>query len=175
MRVTLENGVELHNFYVPAGGDIPDPEVNEKFAHKLELPAARWRQMFGRPPRRQAARGRSWSAISTWRRSRTTSGATSSCSTSSATRRSRPLLGTVKAAFDWTDVTREFVPQDEKIYSWWSYRAADWRASNRGRRLDHIWVGPALKGGLKSQAIITKMRGWQSASDHVPVVVEVEV
>src|SRR5450432_2812611 len=37
MGVTLENGVELHNFYVPAGGDIPDPKANDKFAHKLHF------------------------------------------------------------------------------------------------------------------------------------------
>jgi len=37
MGVTLENGVELHNFYVPAGGDIPDPKRNDKFAHKLHF------------------------------------------------------------------------------------------------------------------------------------------
>ena len=29
--------MELHNFYVPAGGDIPDPKANEKFAHKLHF------------------------------------------------------------------------------------------------------------------------------------------
>ena len=29
------HGLELHNFYVPAGGDEPDPEINVKFAHKL--------------------------------------------------------------------------------------------------------------------------------------------
>ena len=34
------------------------------------------------------------------------------------------LMGEVKAAFDWIDVTRSFVPESEKIYSWWSYRAA---------------------------------------------------
>ena len=28
-------GFTIHNFYVPAGGDIPDPEQNEKFDHKL--------------------------------------------------------------------------------------------------------------------------------------------
>ena len=27
--------VSVHNFYVPAGGDEPDPDKNEKFAHKL--------------------------------------------------------------------------------------------------------------------------------------------
>ena len=36
------SGVTIHNFYVPAGGDIADPEVNVKFAHKLAfLRAAR--------------------------------------------------------------------------------------------------------------------------------------
>ena len=33
---TLENGVTIHNFYVPAGGDVPDREVNEKFGQKLD-------------------------------------------------------------------------------------------------------------------------------------------
>ena len=37
MSVVLENGIELHDFYVPAGGDIPDPKHNEKFAHKLSF------------------------------------------------------------------------------------------------------------------------------------------
>ena len=29
-----DRAVVLHNFYVPAGGDEPDPAVNPKFAHK---------------------------------------------------------------------------------------------------------------------------------------------
>src|SRR4051812_11074414 len=33
--VLLPGDVELQNFYVPAGGDIPDPAINVKFAHKL--------------------------------------------------------------------------------------------------------------------------------------------
>ena len=37
VQVTFENGIELHDFYVPAGGDIPDPAVNPKFAHKLNF------------------------------------------------------------------------------------------------------------------------------------------
>ncbi|MBO6867452.1 MAG: endonuclease/exonuclease/phosphatase family protein, partial [Thalassococcus sp.] len=32
----LENGVTIHNFYVPAGGDEPDREKNEKFGQKLD-------------------------------------------------------------------------------------------------------------------------------------------
>ena len=33
----LENGVTVHNFYVPAGGDIPDRAENEKFGQKLDF------------------------------------------------------------------------------------------------------------------------------------------
>ncbi len=33
----LPGGVEVNNFYVPSGGDVPDPLVNEKFAHKLRF------------------------------------------------------------------------------------------------------------------------------------------
>src|SRR5476649_2067328 len=34
-RAGLRDPLTLHNFYVPAGGDEPDPEINEKFRHKL--------------------------------------------------------------------------------------------------------------------------------------------
>src|ERR1700751_2575715 len=34
-RAGLRDPLTLHNFYVPAGGDEPDPAVNPKFAHKL--------------------------------------------------------------------------------------------------------------------------------------------
>src|SRR5271168_152892 len=34
-RAGLRDPITVHNFYVPAGGDIPEPKVNPKFAHKL--------------------------------------------------------------------------------------------------------------------------------------------
>jgi exodeoxyribonuclease III len=174
MRVTLENGVEVNNFYVPAGADVPDADVNPKFGHKLDFLREMDRKFASRSDRQTTP------AIlvgdlnvaplehDVWSHKQL-------LDVVSHTPVETSMLGEAKAAFEWTDVTREFVPHDEKSYSWWSYRAADWLASNRGRRLDHIWVSPALKGALKSQAIITKMRGWQRASDHVPVVAEVEV
>src|SRR5437588_12369735 len=33
----LSAPLTLHNFYVPAGGDLPDPSLNAKFAHKLSF------------------------------------------------------------------------------------------------------------------------------------------
>jgi exodeoxyribonuclease-3 len=77
------------------------------------------------------------------------------------------------AAHDWIDVTRAHVPMDQKIYSWWSYRNQDWRKSDRGRRLDHVWVSPALKGAVRSHEILKNARAWKRPSDHVPIVVEI--
>jgi exodeoxyribonuclease-3 len=170
MSVIFENGVELHDFYVPAGGDIPDPKENLKFAHKLDFLRAIAR--FFEKRRRTAPvillgdlnvaplENDVWSHKQL-------------LDVVSHTPIETELLG--KAAFDWIDVTREFVPYTDKIYSWWSYRAADWQASDRGRRLDHIWISQALKGALVSQTIVRKMRGWTKASDHVPVIVELRI
>ncbi|MEI7932317.1 MAG: endonuclease/exonuclease/phosphatase family protein, partial [Alphaproteobacteria bacterium] len=73
---------------------------------------------------------------------------------------------------DWVDTAREFVPLTEKLYSWWSYRNRDWLKSNRGRRLDHIWLTPNMRKQLLSCDIYIKARSHANPSDHVPVVVE---
>jgi exodeoxyribonuclease-3 len=70
---------------------------------------------------------------------------------------------------------RQHTPEPEKLYTWWSYRALDWEAADRGRRLDHIWTSPALKGQVTQHAIHKNARGWKQPSDHVPVVATIEV
>lgn len=174
MAVSFENGLELHNFYVPAGGDIPDPKKNEKFAHKLHF-LGEMENFFAA---RKALRNDPVMLVGdlnvaplendVWSHKQL-------LDVVSHTPVETRLLGEVQAAFDWTDATRTFIPPDEKIYSWWSYRAIDWEASDRGRRLDHVWLSPGLKDALKSQTILKKMRGWQKASDHVPVAVELSI
>src|SRR5271165_3549547 len=47
-------------------------------------------------------------------------------------------LDRLQQAGGFVDAVRHFVPPSERLYTWWSYRARDWAASNRGRRLDHI-------------------------------------
>ena len=54
----------------------------------------------------------------------------------------------------------------------WSYRAAGWAASDRGRRLDHVLVSKALGGALASLHVAREARGWERPSDHVPVTIE---
>ena len=73
---------------------------------------------------------------------------------------------------NWIDVGRKFVSKEEKLYTWWSYRNRDWKKSNRGRRLDHIWVTQDLDKKLKSYESLSEIRDWEKPSDHVPIVVE---
>ena len=75
----------------------------------------------------------------------------------------------------FADAVRHFVPEDQKLYTWWSYRNQDWRRSNRGRRLDHIWVTPDLVPRLLKHDILIDARDWVRTSDHVPVAVELDV
>lgn len=167
------NGIELHNFYVPAGGDEPDPKANPKFAHKLEFLAEMARMFAGRRGKRSARvvlvgdlnvaplENDVWSHKQL-------------LDVVSHTPVETGLLNEARAAFDWTDVTRSFVPESRKIFSWWSYRARDWRASDRGRRLDHIWVSRALKDAVTSHAILKDARDWPQPSDHVPIIATIE-
>ncbi len=173
IQVTFENGIELHDFYVPAGGDIPDPVLNPKFAHKLSF-LREMAEFFSK----RAGRNDPVVLVGdlnvaplendVWSHKQL-------LDVVSHTPVETGLLNDAKAAFDWIDVTREFVPASEKIYSWWSYRAQDWQASDRGRRLDHIWVSSVLKHTLRTQTIVRKTRGWEKASDHVPVIVELGI
>ena len=78
-------------------------------------------------------------------------------------------------AGQWIDVARTFVRDPEKLFTWWSYRAADWTVGDRGRRLDHIWVSRALKDGVSDFRITRDARSWERPSDHVPVTVTLEV
>jgi len=174
MCVTLENGVELHDFYVPAGGDIPDPKLNDKFAHKLAF-LREMEEMFSKRRDRKSVPAILVGDLNVAPLEHDVWSHKQLLRVVSHTPIEVELFGNAREAFEWNDVTRQFVPENEKIYSWWSYRASDWQASDRGRRLDHIWTSPALKGSVKSQKILKDMRGWKQPSDHVPVVAEFDI
>ena len=44
----------------------------------------------------------------------------------------------------------------------------DWDHSNRGRRLDHIWVTPALESKVNSYNILREARGWKDPQIMCP-------
>jgi exodeoxyribonuclease-3 len=169
--VELQGGVEIHNCYVPAGGDIPDAKANAKFAHKLGFMDE------------QAA----WWAKADKKKPRSLVGDLNVAPLEHDVWSHRQMLGVVshtpvevekfarwQAAHRWHDAVRHFTPAAEKLYSWWSYRAADWQASDRGRRLDHVWVTPDIAPRLGSAEILRAARGWEpKPSDHVPVIVAI--
>ena len=68
------------------------------------------------------------------------------------------------------------MPDEQKLYSWWSYRAKDWAASNKGRRLDHIWMNPAALAETKvdSYQVHLAWRGGWKPSDHAPISVKIK-
>ncbi len=166
----LPGGIELHNFYVPAGGDIPDPKANPKFAHKLQFldEATDWFAEGRRNGRKMILLGDLNIApleTDVWSHK-------SLLTVVSHTPVEVEKLTRLKEAGKWVDAVRKIIPPSEKLYSWWSYRAADWSLSDRGRRLDHIWVTPALAPAVADARILREARGWAQASDHAPVMVD---
>lgn len=156
----------LHNFYVPAGGDEPDPEINPKFKHKLGF-IDEMRAIHG------LFDGESASVLvgdlniaplehDVWSHKQL-------LKVVSHTPVETDGLETMRRGGGWADLMRHNVPDEQKLYTWWSYRAQDWQAADRGRRLDHIWSSPNLVPSLKGIDIFKDARGWDRPSDHVPV------
>lgn len=163
---------DLHNLYIPAGGDEPDRKINEKFGHKLDFVDEMTAYFSGAYTKKKpvitlgdfniAPREHDvWSSKQLQK-------------VVSHTPIEREKLARMYASLDWVDAIRHFVPDEEKCYSWWSYRNRDWRKSNRGRRLDHIWVTPPLAPRLKTYKILDHYRDLVKPSDHVPVIVELK-
>jgi exodeoxyribonuclease-3 len=172
-RAGLREPVTLHNFYVPAGGDTPDPSINPKFAHKLSF----LDEMRGCESLRCNGAARMvllgdlnvaplehdvWSHKQMLR-------------VVSHTPIECEKLTRAQTAGGWIDAMRMKVPEPTKLFTWWSYRSPDWEAADKGRRLDHIWVAPALADRVADIQVLKKSRGWLRPSDHVPVTATLEL
>ncbi len=164
---------ELHNIYIPAGGYEPDPVINDKFQHKLDFvdELTDWFSKERSAKMPMVAVGDLNIAPlenDVWDSKKMQK-------VVSHTPIEREKFAKLYDAVGWVDAVRKFVPEDKKLYSWWSYRAADWDAADKGRRLDHVWVTKPLAGALKKQQVMRDVRGWTQPSDHVPVVVDLDL
>ena len=169
----LDKVFEIHTLYIPAGGDEPDVEINDKFAHKLDFvdEMTAWFKDNYTPDDPLVVLGDFNIAPlehDVWSHKQL-------LKVVSHTPIEVEKLGKMQESLNWVDGVRHFVPEDEKCYSWWSYRNRDWRKSNRGRRLDHIWVTPVLQDKLQGYEIMTDARDWEKPSDHVPVILDVNL
>ncbi len=175
----VDGKIELHNFYVPAGGDEADPKINPKFDHKLKFLKEMEEWSAGLKGGKKNARmlvgdlNIAPDEHDVWSHKQL-------LKVVSHTPIEVDRLSAIIKAGGWEDIARTLVPSPEKLYSWWSYRSKDWRASNRGRRLDHIWVNAALSEaasakGRKGFTIHDEARDWVKPSDHAPISIDLDI
>jgi exodeoxyribonuclease-3 len=167
-------GIDVHNFYIPAGGDTPDRALNPKFDHKLDfyekLAAEYAKRDKSQPLLVAGDLNVAPGEFDVWNHkymSRVVS----------HTPAEVEAMGALMASMGFTDLVREAVPDPTKLFSWWSYRAADFRASNRGLRLDHLLASPGLLPAAKRLGAVAArvhddVREWERPSDHAPVSVD---
>ena len=160
----LENGVTIHNFYVPAGGDKPNREINDKFGQKLDYLTDMRDGFLANKPSKSILVGDLNIAPSeddVWDHKKL-------LKVVSHTPIEVEHLAAVQAAGDWVDVTRADIPEG-KLYSWWSYRSPDWDGADKGRRLDHVWVTADIAASAHSSRVVRHVRGYEQPSDHAPI------
>ena len=172
-KAGLRDPITLHNFYVPAGGDIPDPAVNEKFAHKLAfLDEMNESQTLRPSPKERSIIVGDLNVAplecDVWSHKQL-------LTVVSHTPIECEKLTRFQKVGGWIDAVRAFVPEPAKLFTWWSYRSPDWETADKGRRLDHIWVAPELAERVSAIKISKESRGWMRPSDHVPVTATLEL
>ncbi len=160
----LENGITIHNFYIPAGGDVADRAVNEKFGQKLDYLTQMRDWLHQHRPGKSILVGDLNIAPredDVWDHKKL-------LKVVSHTPVEVEHLAEVQDAGNWVDITRQDLPEG-RLYSWWSYRAADWDGADKGRRLDHVWATRDIAQAGHSSRILRSVRGWDQPSDHAPV------
>ena len=163
--------ISIHNFYVPAGGDEPDISINPKFEHKISFINEMKNYFLSDTKKNKILVGDLNIAPleqDVWSHKQLLN------VVSHTPIETETILDIIQTG-EWVDIMREFVPHNEKLYSWWSYRNRNWEISNRGRRLDHFWISKNLFSLVKSGVIYKDTRSWEKPSDHVPIIVDIDI
>lgn len=160
-------GMVLENVYVPAGGDIPDRELNPKFGQKLDFleRMSRWAEKVDRPSLIVGDFNIAPLECDVWNHKQL-------LKIVSHTPIEVEALQRFKDAHGWVDIGREHIRAPDRYYSWWSYRNKDRHTADRGRRLDHMWASPDLARQTVAHRVLEPARDWPQPSDHVPLVTE---
>ena len=167
LGVRLENGVRIENVYVPAGGDVPDRAVNPKFGQKLDFldRMTRWSEGLDCPSLLVGDFNIAPLEADVWSHKQL-------IDVVSHTPIEAAALDDLRRSNSWVDLGRHFYPAPARLHTWWSYRAKDWLASDRGRRLDHMWATDSVAKAATSHTVYESCRGWLKPSDHVPIMTE---
>lgn len=166
----LASGLRIENVYVPAGGDIPDRAVNLKFGQKLDFleRMTQWADKIDAPTVIVGDFNIAPMECDVWNH-KALLGVVSHTPVEVA------ALARFQAAHGWVDLGRQQVPAPQRYFSWWSYRAKDWRENDRGRRLDHVWASPSVAPTVRGHRVLEGARDWEKCSDHVPIITEFDL
>lgn len=163
--------LQIHNFYVPAGGDEADPLKNPKFDHKLKFLS----EMLELPHDHSNVENILVGDLNIAPHENDVWSHKKLLKVVSHTPIETEFLDRIRDEGGWSDLVRQKIPLEETVYSWWSYRAKDWDAADKGRRLDHIWGSPSLNKSLRNISILRDARGWEKPSDHVPIIADFDL
>ena len=170
----MVDGVEIQNFYIPAGGDVPDRKLNPKFDHKMDFYERLTAEMAVRDRQRPLVLAGDFNIApgenDVWNHRYMSK-------VVSHTPLEVETLNRLQEAGGFADVVRDQHPDPQKLATWWSYRAQDFRKSARGLRLDHLWTSPGLTPAVVpgSAMIHEPVRAWTQPSDHAPVAIDLDV
>tara|TARA_X000000368_G_scaffold275666_1_gene218703 strand:- start:1306 stop:2088 length:783 start_codon:yes stop_codon:yes gene_type:complete len=157
--------LNIHSIYVPAGGDLADISLNEKFKHKLEF-LREMKSYFNFEETKINILCGDLNVApyedDVWSHKQLRN-------VVSHTQMERESLINILETGNFIDGIRKFISPPKNIFTWWSYRSKDFRVNNRGRRLDHIWVTDSRKINLKDAHIFVNKRELNKPSDHVPI------
>jgi exodeoxyribonuclease III len=159
--------VRLENIYAPAGGEEPDETPGSKFLQKLDYfdRLTAWAQSVQHPTIIVGDLNIAPLPEDVWSHK-------DLVKVVSHTPIEIEKMAALYATQNFIDVGRHVAPAPKRLYTWWSYRAADWKASDRGRRLDHILVSPSLETRILDCFVAEDARSWAKPSDHAPVIAD---
>jgi exodeoxyribonuclease-3 len=168
--VRLESGIRLENVYVPAGGDIPDRDLNPKFGQKLDFleRMTRWSEQCGCPTIMVGDFNVAPLECDVWSHKQL-------LNVVSHTPIEVEALNRLQESNGWVDLGRHFHPAPKRLHTWWSYRSPDFTKNDRGRRLDHMWASPDVARLAVGHHVHEPVRSWARPSDHVPLVTEFSI
>ena len=166
------NDLAIHNFYVPAGGDVPDTQTNKKFLHKISFLLEMKEWLKKKPDdRKEILLGDLNIAPlpdDVWSHKQL-------LNVVSHTPHEVQLLEDVMVSGNFYDVVRSYFPVPDKVFSWWSYRSKVWQLGTRRRRFDHFWATNMLYKKIINIKFSKDAIGWEKPSDHVPIVIEIDL